>query len=72
MREILAHSPMRDGIPFADNRMRLVGESAAVIKGTLDKRPMSLSEAINVFPGACGVEGEFIGGRPHDGAVFFV
>ena len=33
---------------------------------------MSLSETINVFPGACGAEGEFIGGRPHDEAVSFV
>lgn len=63
---------MRDGIPLADNRMRLVSESAAVIKGALYKGPMALSETVNVFPGTGGVEGKFVGGRPHHWAVSFV
>ena len=52
--------------------MRLVGERTPVIKGALDERLVALSEAVNVFPGAGGVEGEFIGGCSYDGAVLFV
>ena len=69
---MLAHFPMRDKIPLADNRMRLVSESAAVIKGALYKGPMALSETVNIFPGTGGVEGKFVGGRPHHWAVSFV
>lgn len=72
VREILAHFPMRNRIPLANDRMRLVGERAAIIKGALDKGPMALPEPVNVFPGTGGAEGDFVGGRPHHWAVLFV
>lgn len=41
---------MRDGVSLADDRMRLVGESAAIVKGTLDEWVMPLTKTVDVFP----------------------
>ena len=50
MCEVLAHPAMSCGLALTDNGVRLIGKAAAVIKRTLDERPMPRAEAVNVLP----------------------
>lgn len=55
-------------VPLADDGERLGGEVAAVIEIGFDKDVVVGAEAVDVMPGAGGVEGEFVGGDADDGA----
>ena len=72
MGEILPHPPMRDRVSLANDRVRLIGETAPVVKGALDKRTVPLPKAIDVLPRPGGVEGELVGRSPNHGSVFLV
>ena len=52
--------------------MRLIRETAAVIKLAFDKWPMAWPEAVNIPPRSGAAKGEFVWRGPHHGAIFFV
>ncbi len=41
---------MSSGLAFTNDGVRLIGKAAAVVKRTLDERPMPWAEPINVLP----------------------
>lgn len=71
-REILAHLAVFLRVPLADNGERLGGEVAAVVEVGFDEDVVVGAEAVDVVPGAGGVEGEFVGGDADDGACLGV
>lgn len=58
-------------VPLAHDGQRLGGEVAAIVKVRFDKDVVVGPEAVDVVPGAGGVEGEFVGGDADDGTWGF-
>lgn len=55
-------------VPLADDGEGLGGEVATVVEVGFDKDVMVGAQAVDVVPGAGGVEGEFVRGDADDGA----
>lgn len=55
-------------VPLADDGEGLGGEVAAVVEVGFDKDVVVGTEAVDVVPGAGGVERELVGGDADDGA----
>lgn len=52
--------------------MRLVRETATIVKFAFDKRPMAGPETVDIPPRAGAAKGELVWRGPHHGAIFFV